>query len=590
MIGANGIAAQTQGRNIRHYSNYLQERARAYRDTKIDWVRAKEPRLEKLTVDKGLLRETEAVQNQLTALLKCDVCLPDSACSGMQVVDMCVQVMDHEPENEITITVFRLLVLDLLQLFQVLNQAMINILGKLRPALRAWHWLNIPAYLGHFFEMSKPDAERAMDIYRTFTRQTDFVVQYLSIARQYEHHTRVEVPKLKHAPVNLGRQLEEYLKDPDFEIHRRQYLAELEAKKLKGATGSSSKMFKTEPASKADTAKAFSTVNGSQQSSKPAEPAKGPDQDLIDFFDSIEQNQTTMAVQPQPQAQAPLPTGVNPWVNTGLQMQPQGQMQPNGFITQPTGFVNNGGLQQPNMTGFLQQQPPQQMQPNPPQQIQPNFTGAGFGGFSPQPSFQPTSLSPIQQNTPASFQTASPTGFQTLQTPQQTTNPFRQSMMMTGQMTGQTTSPTTTPFQAAPLQRQATNPFARASPPTAQPYTSPTSITGSTPFQTQPPIPQQQQPLPLQAMPTGTNPFAKNFGQPLAQQPQPQQPEQQPMATGAGLVPQPTGATNPFRQGAFVNHNTGMGWQNHQQPIGGGLDQLETVPVFPRPAQQTPWQ
>ncbi|OIW24016.1 ANTH-domain-containing protein [Coniochaeta ligniaria NRRL 30616] len=534
--------AQTQGRNIRHYSNYLQERARAYRDTKIDWVRAKEPRLEKLSVDKGLLRETEAIQNQLTALLKCDV-------------------MDHEPENEITITVFRLLVLDLLQLFQVLNQAMINILG-------------------HFFEMSKPDAERAMDIYRTFTRQTDFVVQYLSIARQYEHHTRVEVPKLKHAPVNLGRQLEEYLKDPDFEIHRRQYLAELEAKKSKGTSGGSSKMFKNEPASKADTAKAFSTVNGAQQPSKPAEPAKGPDQDLIDFFDSIEQNQTTMAVQPQPQAQVPLQTGVNPWANTGFQMQPTAQMPTNGFMAQPTGFINTGGLQQPNMTGFVQQQPPQQMQPN--------FTGAGFGGFSPQPSFQPTSLSPIQQNTPATFQTASPTGFQTLQTPQQTTNPFRQSMMMTGQMTGQPISPTTTPFQAAPLQRQATNPFARTSPPATQTFNSPAPATGNTPFQTQSPVPQQ--PLPLQAMPTGTNPFAKNFGQPLAQQPQQQQADQQPMATGAGLVPQPTGTTNPFRQGAFVNHNTGMGWQNHQQPIGGGLDQLETVPVFPRPAQQTPWQ
>lgn len=39
------------------------------------------------------------------------------------------QVLD-EPENEITITVFRLLVLDLLSLFQVLNQAMINILGR----------------------------------------------------------------------------------------------------------------------------------------------------------------------------------------------------------------------------------------------------------------------------------------------------------------------------------------------------------------------------------------------------------------------------------------------------------------------------
>jgi hypothetical protein len=37
--------------------------------------------------------------------------------------------METEPENEITITAFRLLALDLLALFQVLNQAMINILG-----------------------------------------------------------------------------------------------------------------------------------------------------------------------------------------------------------------------------------------------------------------------------------------------------------------------------------------------------------------------------------------------------------------------------------------------------------------------------
>jgi hypothetical protein len=65
--------AQTQGRNIRHYAAYLVERVRAYKDTKVDWVRTKETRLEKLSVDKGLLRETEVVQRQLTALLKCDV-------------------------------------------------------------------------------------------------------------------------------------------------------------------------------------------------------------------------------------------------------------------------------------------------------------------------------------------------------------------------------------------------------------------------------------------------------------------------------------------------------------------------------------
>jgi len=64
---------QTQGRNIRHYTNYLNERARAYRETKCDFVRGAEKRLEKMSVDKGLLRETETVQHQITALLKCDV-------------------------------------------------------------------------------------------------------------------------------------------------------------------------------------------------------------------------------------------------------------------------------------------------------------------------------------------------------------------------------------------------------------------------------------------------------------------------------------------------------------------------------------
>lgn len=39
------------------------------------------------------------------------------------------QVLEDDQENEITITVFRMLVLDLLALFHVINQAMINILG-----------------------------------------------------------------------------------------------------------------------------------------------------------------------------------------------------------------------------------------------------------------------------------------------------------------------------------------------------------------------------------------------------------------------------------------------------------------------------
>ena len=191
-----------------------------------------------------------------------------------------------------------------------------------------------------------------MDVYRTFTRQTDFVVQYLSTARQYEHHTRVEVPKLKHAPVNLGRQLEEYLKDPDFEIHRRQYLAELEAKKSKGGLAGATKSARVGVASKIDTTQAFSSASASQQTAKPTKTSKGPDADLIDFFESIEQNQTTMAVQP-PQTQVQI--GMSPWGPAPF------QAQPNGFVPQPTGLQTDPFQQrtQPQtVAGFAAQPQP----------------------------------------------------------------------------------------------------------------------------------------------------------------------------------------------------------------------------------------
>ncbi|CAG8949758.1 hypothetical protein HYFRA_00004081 [Hymenoscyphus fraxineus] len=515
---------QTQGRNIRHYTNYLSERARAYRDTKCDYVRGADGRLEKMSIDKGLLRETEVVQNQITALLKCDV-------------------LENEAENEITITIFRMLVLDLLAMFHVMNQAMINMLG-------------------HFFEMSKPDAERAMEIYKKFTKQTDFVVQYLSIARQYEHATRVEVPKLKHAPVNLGKQLEDYLLDPDFEVNRRQYIAEQEARRGKITTNGASKVLatKSESEAKAAAARAFPDTTPA----KP-EPAKAPAPDLIDFFDSIEQ-----PMQPMPQI-APQQTSYNPFNNVGatpFQGQPQ-QLSQNGFAQPQNGFQSPPQFSQPNFSnGFTGNQ--QQPQPQP---LQPNFTGAGFGGYTPQQSFQPGALGSIPQESPASF--GQPQQLGAMQTggglaAPQTTNPFRISMMNT-QPTGMSNPgfPMSPPV-SSPINRQNTNPFAKS--------------TSPTPIQQFSPIPEHfthQPPPALQAMATGTNPFARNISMSTgAQRPQ----------TAGGLVPQPTGSTNPFRQSQFVNHATGAGWQHNQQPIGGGLDQLETVPVFPRPANAQAWQ
>ena len=151
-----------------------------------------------------------------------------------------------------------------------------------------------------------------MDIYRTFTRQTDDVVQYLNVARQYKHFTGVEVPKFKHISINLGRQVNEYLKDPNFEIYRNQYLAELEAK---GGSSTASKSVKVE------FAKPSSSTNTTQPpppTTKP-ETTKRSDSDLIDLFACIEQSPTPITVQPQqqpqphPQLQTQMKMGISPW-------------------------------------------------------------------------------------------------------------------------------------------------------------------------------------------------------------------------------------------------------------------------------------
>lgn len=110
LVIQNYTDTQMQGRNIRHYESYLLERCRGYRDCKVDFARDGEGRLKRLGIDKGLLRETESVQGQIEKLVKCDV-------------------MSDEVENEVTTMAFRMITMDLLKLFNVVNEAIINILG-----------------------------------------------------------------------------------------------------------------------------------------------------------------------------------------------------------------------------------------------------------------------------------------------------------------------------------------------------------------------------------------------------------------------------------------------------------------------------
>lgn len=88
--------------------------------------------------------------------------------------------------------------------------------------------------LEHYFEMSRPDSEHALRIYKTFTVQTEEVVKVLHVARRFEAATRLEIPDFEHASTDLTRLLEDDLNSPDFEVRRREYLAAKEAKRRGG--------------------------------------------------------------------------------------------------------------------------------------------------------------------------------------------------------------------------------------------------------------------------------------------------------------------------------------------------------------------
>lgn len=526
---------QTQGHNIRRYSDYLLARAKAFAAAHVDFVAHGVGHLKRLSVDKGLLRETEIVQDQVRALVKCNL-------------------LDNDVENEISLTAFRLLTRDLLDIYAAENEAVMCVLS-------------------HYFEMSRPDAERAIRIYKTFCKQTDQVVQFLGVARQYEHATRLEIPKIKHAPTSLAASLQEYLDDKDFDVNRRQYMAEQEAKK-------SGKPF-SKPAtqSKAQTTAASRPAESAAAVAAPAaaSQAKGPAPDLIDFFDSIEQNQQPMA-QNAPQFQQQ-PTGFVAPQQTGFAA-PQNpyQIPPQDFSTQQT--TNGFATSPPQQTNpFNQMQQPQQQQAPQLPPIQAQSTGFGFGGYGPQPQQSFATGGAFPQEQQQAFAPQQPQPQQQPAPPQQpqSTNPFRASMMPTGGAFG---SPDLT--NTGGLQRQSTNPFARQASP-SQAFSPQQSIpeNGIAPAQS-PPFGQQpqsppfgQQAQPLQAQATGTNPFAR---------------PQAPQSTASPLQVQPTGSTNPFRQSAFVNQATGQGWQSGQTGTMGGFEQLDTVPVFPRPGQQAPQQ
>lgn len=406
--------------NLQHYALYLDSRIRAFRELKHDAIRvqsetnrdmrvnnsieedmayttapktsstkSKGPQRSKtvmgrklrvMTVEKGLLRETKTVQKMIDSLVECRFYLDDL-------------------EDELTITALRMLVKDLLILFQACNEGVINVLE-------------------HYFEMSKHDAKDALSIYRQFCEQTERVVEYLGVAKKLQNLLNVPIPNLKHAPVSLASSLEEYLNDPNFEQNRIEYKANKEAADRNGKPPNGT--FSSPAPPQASSSKPRPTPSTSSTTTISSAPSgsgsKGNvDKTTLDLFNSIEEE--------HPTASPPISSTMAHMTNSFQQVahNPFVQRQMTGaFPTHPTNFPPQFQMQP---TGFVVSQP-----------FQPG-----------QRAFQPSqSLQQSPQHRPFStFLQSQPTGFQPAVTggflqPQATgVNPFRQSMLLP-QATGAT--------------------------------------------------------------------------------------------------------------------------------------------------------
>lgn len=502
------VASNPQATSLTRYAKYLNVRAVQFGKTKIDYVRYESKsgsgRLKELTVEKGLLRECESVYEQIEALLKC-------------------KFHEENVDNDILLTVFRLLVSDLLSLYQVFNEGVINILE-------------------HYFEMSKTDATHALDIYEGFTKQTANVVAYLKIAKHLEHATKLRVPNIKHAPTSLMKSLADYLNDPDFETNHRQYVAEREARRnVKDGRGNDTKI---------------------QQPQKQQQ--ESSNKDTINLMDDMF-NTTTSATESSTKQQRHI-SSYNPFYQqqqpvqqfqyTG-QQQIQPQQTQNQFFQQPayTGqYTTTNTTQQPlqnNYTGGGQQQP---------QVLTQNYTGAGFGGYTAGPVTtqnqwqQPQQQQQQPQQAQVQLQRSNTGG-----------NPFSISAPMTNNSNNSAllrrTSTGATSGEHNPFKRTSTLPslnenssassFSSASMNNDNSNKSNVSLqrTGTNPFA------RQQQINPINPQDTGTNPFRKSMYASISSSNQQQQ--QPPMPTG-----------------------------NTQQFSYGGLEALPTVSVFPQSQQQ----
>ncbi|KAJ3104020.1 hypothetical protein HDU97_009567 [Phlyctochytrium planicorne] len=285
-----------QSKNIRSYSQYLEEKVAGYRDVKDDFVRSKPEYIAKFRSmpQETLLREVQVLQRQIDALLGCSFYL-------------------EEIDNVVTLQAFRLLIGDMMALFHLMNEGVIRILGC-------------------YFDMEKSEAQKALQIYKSFAQQTTRTVEFFDIARKLKSSLGIDVPIFKHAPISLVSALEDYIKAPDFEAQRRAYREKKSQANLQKTPEKSSAKATPKVEVERKEEQGSRTVFDAGKDKAKAEP-------LIDFFSSLDDELNTYTKQPQANFSVDLSASI--WSQPAATPQNPFGVMPAGFATTP-GFATPG--------------------------------------------------------------------------------------------------------------------------------------------------------------------------------------------------------------------------------------------------------
>ncbi|WFD32022.1 hypothetical protein MSPP1_003064 [Malassezia sp. CBS 17886] len=189
-VATGGLLEYTYSKTLTRYAVYLDNRIAGFKDLGYDLVQASRrdrfARLRALSLSKGLLHEIAVIQRVTKTILECASFTEDA-------------------QDELTMAALQMTLKDLLVHYMAMNEGVINMLE-------------------HYFDMSRRDAERALELYKRFCLQTEKVVAFLNSAKRLSYALRASVPALKHAPLSLAGALEEYLNDPDFDENHAEYL------------------------------------------------------------------------------------------------------------------------------------------------------------------------------------------------------------------------------------------------------------------------------------------------------------------------------------------------------------------------------